>query len=184
MFLFTCVTAAPVLWTFQIYPTAVYRTGKACLPRNDIKETIIPHVFVSLYSAIFYPVVALAILTIFLILKLFQISKDRQKLTGGNTSADSNKELQAAITMVFLGAVQCIVYIPTSIIWGIYFSSAVLQFLSPKWQFILAAVGRSAVSLTIVCHFYNLYLYLYRIPAFRKDFLYLLICKCASGTRN
>ena len=126
-----------------------------------------------------YPVIILTILTIVLIVKLIKISKDRRKLTAKPTekTSESSKELQAAITMAFLGTVQCIVYIPSGLLWSTYYSFALLEFIPVKFAYIISAFGRVVISFTIVCHIYNLYLYLLRIPAFRRDFKKIFTCR-------
>ena len=172
--------AGPAWWTFDIYPSASYKSGKACLSRIDRKDMALVTVLISANGALLYPVIILTIITIILIFKLIRISKDRKKLTAKpkESSAETSKELQAAITMALLGAIQCAVYIPSAIIWSTYYSFAILEFVSLKFAYILSSLGRVVLSLTIICHIYKLYLYIARIPAFRHDFWKIITCKC------
>ena len=171
--------SAPALWTYNLYPTPAYRTGKGCFPGIDNLTAALLNLFLT-NGAFESPVVLLAILTFLLILKMRKISKDRKGLT---TSQDKEKkrELQATVTMIFLGAIQCALYIPTGIFAGLYQVQVLLKFfnfnISINLANIIISMTRMSASLTILCHLYNLYLYLYRVHAFRSDLKNLNPCK-------
>ena len=173
-------SAAPTLWTYGVFPNLSYRTGKGCLAGIDNFTTAWINVFVVTLGSMVYPVVLLTILTLLLILKLAKISSERKALTKSQ-DRDNKKEIQATITMVFLGAVQCALYIPSGTFAGLFYAYSILKFLnyqtSINLAYILAAMARSTLSLTVFCHLYNLYLYLIRIHAFRSDLKSFIPCK-------
>ena len=169
------VSSSPALWTYEIYPNPGYHSGKSCLFLIDNFTMAWINVFIVSNVSKLYPVILLTIFTIMLILKLMKISKDRKALS---SVQDNKKEMEAAVIMVFLGVVQCALYIPAGVFAALYFGYAILAYFSIQTSinlaFLFLALDRTFLSLTIVCHLYNLYIYMIKIPSFRND---MKMCK-------
>ena len=186
----SCLIALPSIWVYAIIDQPAYSKGKACLPQNHITHMALTNVLITTNGAWLYPIFILAILTIILSRKLWKISKERNNLSNikAQNERANRKEIQSAIITAVLGAVQCVLYLPNVFIWGIYCSVAPLKSLNinipPDLASLLIAIARSILCLTIICHFYNLFLYLYRIPSFRHDFLDLVRCYKTNEIRD
>ncbi len=169
--IFSALISSPVFWTYEIYPNFAYKTGKACLSRIDLKEIAFTHALITMNGTLLYPVIILFFLTNIILLMIFKISKERRKLTNSYRPEKSlsSKEFQAAVVVFFLSAIQISVYIPSGILWLIYMFLAHFKISSSGLAMIFASFARTAISFTITCHFYNLFLYLNRIPSFRHD---------------
>ena len=178
----SCLIALPSIWVYAIIEQPAYSKGKACLPQNHITHMALTNVLITTNGAWLYPIFILAILTIILSRKLWKISKERNNLSNINAQNEraNRKEIQSAIITAVLGAVQCALFIPNGVTWAIYYSVGPLKLLNinipPDLASLIIAIARSILCLTIICHFYNLFLYLYRIPSFRHDFLDLVRC--------
>ena len=116
------------------------------------------NVFILANGTWLYPVLLIALLTLVLIIKIWKISIRRKSLSvmKEHRILDSKKEMQATITMVFLGTIQFFLYIPSRIFAGLYYSHSILLYLnfaiSVNFAYILAALARASLSLTAVCH--------------------------------
>ena len=177
--IFSCICATPAFVNAQVYTNNAYKSGKSCLVRNDEKARVWLQNIVTTNAAMLYPLAILTVLTGILVVKLHKISKASRRLAvrPSPRSTARKKELHAAITMVFLGAIECAFYIPSGILWSIYFAFPLFKSEPVELFYGIAGIARTTISLTIICHFYNFYLYMFRIPAFRQDFFQLIKCK-------
>ena len=184
-FVFTCILGLPALYVYELVPNATFKSSVACLPVANTKLKGILFVFISVFNAWTYSLIVALTVTIYLAFRILYISRARKHLQAASASAAapakqgiSSREMNAAVTVFALAAVQTVVFIPPSIFWDIYLSAPVfdIKMPGPVATFMVSG-GRVSVMFTQITHLWNFFLYYFRLPGFRKDLHRLFTCK-------
>ena len=169
-------------WAYDLSESKAYRSGNSCLPKTKGTLDMWLHVSVAILGKFLVPVVILTIISVVLIWKIWKISKQNKRLTekwSGRRRLNSEKgrDLRASMTIALLGFLHCVLYIPNAFIWASYYILSVFSLIPSDFAPILIGLGRIFLSLTIIVHVWNFYLYIIRIPAFRRDFFRIFSCR-------
>ena len=104
-------------------------------------------------------------------------SSDGGSSTSGSGSAKGSKrEMNATIVILTMAALPLTIYIPNAVFWGTNSYGSMLPNWNPNLGFLLVILGRITLSLTIIVHLWNIYLYAFRIHSFRKELFRLITC--------
>lgn len=133
--------------------------------------------------------VLVLILDIALAVCIIRITRTRQQMfrsgggsesstnaSGSHSASGSNRELNAAIVILVMAALPLTIYIPNAIFWGTYIFGSLLPNWNPNLSFFLVVLGRITISVSIIVHLWNIYLYAFRISDFRAELFRLLSC--------
>ena len=181
IFFINLFASIPAWITYEIYPNAAYKSGFSCLPITSSRMKSIFFVFITVFNAWTYSTIATLSVTIYLLIKIAMISKQRKSLQSSSTAnvaRVSSKELNGAITVVALATVQTLLYLPTSISWNIYFAIPIFEIkLAPQTITLIVSAGRFFVMVTLLSHIWNFFWYYFRIPNFKRDLCHIIRLK-------
>ena len=97
--------------------------------------------------------------------------------TSGSGSTKGNKrEMNATIVILTMAALPLIIYIPNAVFWGTNMYGSMLPNWNQNLGFLLILLGRITLSLSIIVHLWNIYLYAFRIQSFRRELFRLITC--------
>ena len=115
-----------------------------------------------------------------------RISNNRQAMIAGGSKGGSGsgtgsgtgsrRELNAAYLILVMASLPLLVYIPNALCWFPYVVSSLVPNWNNQVSTLLAVLGRITLSLTIVVHFWNLYLYSFRVTGFLQELVRILTC--------
>ena len=164
------------MMAYDIYPNKAYRSGVSCLPKPEEGISLWLHIIFTNFGKYLIPSLIIAIITIILARKLHSASKlnahlGRKWNFRGRMSSERRNELKSTITIALVSFLHCVIFIPNSLVWACYYILNVFGLISLNTGAILLLAGRAFLSLSIIFHLSNFYLYLFQIPAFRRDFL-------------
>lgn len=121
------------------------------------------------------------VLDCLLAIRLLRILRERQEMMGDavvkeGSGPGNKRELNAAFVVLVMAAVPLTIYIPNALCWVPYMFSALIANWNGELTVFLAVLGRITISVSIVVHLWNVYLYWYRVPGFRTELVRLVTC--------
>ena len=118
--------------------------------------------------------------------RLLRISRAHKEIMGesfkegsGSVSdsvSGKRRELNAAFVILVMAAVPLTLYVPNALFWVPYSLNMFIAIMNSEIIMLLAVLGKASISLCIVVHLWNLYLYWFRIPGFRAELVRLMTC--------
>ncbi len=187
VFVWCSLVCIPALFSYDTRISALYKDGYNCQAIGA--EGIISLIMVFLTTGQKYPysTFCIFILTLIIILKIIDITKYHQKLlpqrskslrnSESGTGNVAKKEINATISLLLMSVVQCSIYIGDSFCWETIYLNNYFKFLSSESAKIIEMFGNLFDISTILVRFWNLYVYLIKIPVFRSECFRLFTCK-------
>ena len=179
VFIWCSLVAIPAIFSYDVRISQIYKDGYNCQAIGAEGFISLIMVFLTTGQKYPYSTSIIFVLTLIIALKILSLSKSRKKLFGEGSSKQSSiggKEINATISLLLMSLVQCSIYIGDSFCWETIYLNNYFQFLGKDTAKIIEMFGNLFDITTILVRLWNLYVYLIKIPIFRKEFIRLICC--------
>ena len=95
---------------------------------------------------------------------------------GAGSDSVSKRELNAAYLILVMASLPLLIYIPNALCWFPFVVSSLVPNWNSQVSTLLAVLGRVTLSLTSVVHFWNLFLYSFRVTGFLQEIVRIITC--------
>lgn len=114
-----------------------------------------------------------------------RILNDRQEMVSGSKGAQGSgpgsgpgarREVNTAYLILVMASLPLLIYIPNALFWFPYVIASLFPNWSPQVSTLLAVLGRITLSMSILVHFWNIFIYFYRVTGFKQELVRIMTC--------